>query len=45
MWDDLHNDVEAVGPKVKFVGTNRFHHPWRPTAWEIHPILKLEMVE
>jgi len=45
MWDDLHNDSETVGPKVKFVSTNKFHHPWRATAWEVHPILKLETVE
>jgi hypothetical protein len=45
MWDDLHNDPEAVGPRVKFVGSNKLHHPWRATAWEIHPILKVETVE
>ena len=45
MWDDLHNDPETVGPKVKFVSTDKFHHPWRATAWEIHPILKLERVK
>ena len=45
MWDDLHNGPEAVGPKVKFVGNDKLHHPWRATAWEVHPILKLEMVE
>jgi hypothetical protein len=45
MWDDLHNDPKAVGPKVKFVGNDKLHHPWRATAWEIHPILKLEVVE
>jgi hypothetical protein len=45
MWDDLHNDPEAVGPKVKLIGSDKFHHPWRATAWEIHPILKVETVE
>jgi hypothetical protein len=45
MWDDLHNDPKAVGPKVKFVGADKLHHPWRATAWEVHPILKLEVVE
>lgn len=45
MWDDVHNSPDAVGPKVKFVGNDKFHHPWRATAWEIHPILKLETVE
>jgi hypothetical protein len=45
MWDDLHNDQKTVGPKVKFVGNDKLHHPWRATAWEIHPILKLEVAE
>jgi hypothetical protein len=45
MWDDLHNDPEAVGPKVKLIGGDKLHHPWRATAWEIHPILKIEMAE
>jgi hypothetical protein len=45
MWDDLHNDPKTVGPKVKFVGNDKLHHPWRATAWEIHPILKLEVAE
>ena len=45
MWDDVHNGPDAVGPKVKFVGNDKLHHPWRATAWEVHPILKLEMVE
>jgi hypothetical protein len=43
MWDDLHNDPDAVGPKVKMIGSDKVHHPWRATAWEIHPILKVEM--
>ena len=45
MWDDLHNDPEAVGRNVKLIGSDKFHHPWRATAWEIHPILKIEMAE
>ena len=45
MWDDLHNDPEAVGPKVKMIAADKFHHPWRATAWEIHPILKFEKLE
>lgn len=45
MWDDLHNDTETVGPKVKVIGDDKLHHPWRATAWEIHPILKLEVLE
>jgi hypothetical protein len=45
MWDDLHTDREAVGPKIKMFGTDKFHHPWRATAWEIHPTLKVEPLE
>ena len=45
MWDDLHNGPEAVGPKVKFVANDKLHRPWRATAWEVHPIFKVEMVE
>ena len=45
MWDDLHNDPEAVGPKVKTIGSDKFHHPWRATAWEVHPVLRVEVIE
>ena len=45
MWDDLHNDPEAVGPKVTMIATDKFHHPWRASAWEIHPVLKLEQLK
>ena len=29
----------------KIVGRNKFHQPWRSTAWEIHPVMKLELAE
>jgi len=45
MWDDLHNDPEAVGRKVTMIATDKFHHPWRASAWEIHPVLKVEKLE
>lgn len=45
MWDDLHNGPETVGTNVKFIGNDKLHHPWRATAWEVHPILKLEMLQ
>lgn len=45
MWDDLHNDPEAVSPNVIMIAADKFHHPWRASAWEIHPVLKLEQLE
>jgi len=27
---------------VQNIGSNKYHHPWRSTAWEIHPVLKIE---
>lgn len=45
MWDDAHNDPEALGPKVKLIGSDKLHHPWRATAWEVHPILKVDVAE
>jgi hypothetical protein len=46
MWDDDHNGKADVGTKIEYVTEgNGFHHPWRSTAWEIHPILKIERVD
>jgi hypothetical protein len=42
LWDDDHNRPADVGSTVQWVGANKYHHPWRSTAWEIHPILKIE---
>ena len=42
MWDDLHNGPKEVGTKVTSFGSDKLHHPWRATAWEVHPILKIE---
>jgi hypothetical protein len=45
MWDDLHNGAKEVGTRVTIIGSDNLHRPWRATAWEIHPILKLETPE
>jgi hypothetical protein len=45
MWDDVHNGPKEVGTTVTSIGSDKRDHPWRTTAWEVHPILKLEMSE
>jgi len=43
MWDDEHNGSADIGGYVQyFTPGNGFHHPWRSTAWEIHPILSIQ---
>ena len=45
LWDDEHNGCGDVGPTIQDIGSNGFHHPWRSTAWEIHPVMKVEVIE
>jgi len=45
MWDDEHNGAADVGTTVKRISPNRYHNPWRQTAWEIHPIIKIVPLE
>jgi hypothetical protein len=43
MWDDEHAVADKdIGPTIEKGGHGEYHHPWRATAWEIHPILKIE---
>jgi len=44
MWDDEHNGSADVGSTIQYIGSNGFHHPWRATAWEIHPVMKIETI-
>jgi len=45
MWDDVHNGREEVDTKVTSIGTDKLYRPWRATAWEIHPVVKVEVLE
>ena len=45
LWDDDHNGSADVGSTIQYTGSNGFHHPWRSTAWEIHPVIKIEAIE
>jgi hypothetical protein len=45
LWDDEHNDnTKDVGATIRSIARNRYHNPWRATAWEIHPVIKIERV-
>jgi len=45
LWDDEHNGAADVGTTVKKISPNKYHNPWRQTAWEIHPIIKIVPLE
>lgn len=45
LWDDEHNGKADVGPTIRKVTANGYHQPWRSTAWEIHPAIKIEALE
>ena len=45
LWDDEHSGSADMGSKIQWISRNGFHHPWRSTAWEIHPVMKIEVVE
>jgi len=45
LWDDEHNGSADVGTTVTRMNPNGYHNPWRQTAWEIHPVIKIEPLE
>jgi hypothetical protein len=45
LWDDEHNGTADVGPNVRRINANKYHNPWRQTAWEIHPVTKIVPVD
>jgi hypothetical protein len=45
LWDDEHNGAADVGTTIRTFGANKYHQPWRSTAWEIHPVIKIEAVD
>ncbi len=45
LWDDDHNGSADVGSTIQDFSKNGFHHPWRSTAWEIHPVMKIEVIQ
>ncbi|MDQ6626804.1 MAG: hypothetical protein M3Y69_11815, partial [Verrucomicrobiota bacterium] len=44
MWDDAHIGKADIGSMIESITPNKYHHPWRSTGWEIHPVMKVEVV-
>jgi hypothetical protein len=43
VWDDEHNREDSdVGLFIGWFSKDGYHHPWRSSAWEIHPVMKVE---
>jgi hypothetical protein len=46
LWDDEHNDnTKDVGTTIRSIARNKYHNPWRATAWEIHPVIRMERAD
>jgi hypothetical protein len=44
-WDDEHNERKDVGVTIQSISRYGYHNPWRATAWEIHPVIKIERLD
>jgi hypothetical protein len=43
LWDDEHNKPDGdVGSTIGWFSKEGYHHPWRVSGWEIHPVLQVE---
>jgi hypothetical protein len=43
LWDDEHNKGDNdVGSYIGWFSKEGYHHPWRSSGWEIHPVFKVE---
>jgi hypothetical protein len=45
LWDDDHNGSADIGSTIEKFAPNKYHQPWRSTAWEIHPVMKIEVLD
>jgi len=45
LWDDEHDERKDVGATIRSISRNGYHNPWRATAWEIHPVIKIERLD
>jgi len=45
LWDDDHNGRADIGPTIESTAANGYSHPWRSTAWEMHPVIKIDALE
>ena len=43
LWDDEHNGTNDIGETIAWrEDAKGNYHPWRQTAWEIHPVFAIE---
>lgn len=42
LWDDEHNQEKDVGETIQSRDDKKYYHPWRQTAWEIHPVFAID---